>query len=211
MKKNRKISEFEEAPKLSAKKLIADNWFLIKLVFSASPAAVFLYALEQFRVQAFIFLEHTWMIQTVLDCVQYQKPFEDALLPILFIAGLLLVTSIMGSLTGQWLTPKAKLKAQTKIKNMLFDKAHEVDLKYFDDPKYYNDFIMPTEKTSALVEYVFDIIYIIASSIATAVTTGVYFAVVSPASFLIVAVSAAINLVIPVNYTHLTLPPNSRV
>ena len=105
----KKNMEFAKAPKLSAKKIINSNWFLIKLVLSASPVGILLYALEQFRVQVFIFIEHTWLIKTVLDCIQYKKPFSDALFPIIMVVVLLMVSSILGSVVGQWLLPKAKL------------------------------------------------------------------------------------------------------
>lgn len=192
----KKNMEFAKAPKLSAKKIINSNWFLIKLVLSASPVGILLYALEQFRVQVFIFIEHTWLIKTVLDCIQYKKPFSDTLFPIIMVVVLLMVSSILGSVVGQWLLPKAKLKAVTKLKNMLFEKAHDVDLEYFDDPAYYNDFIMTTEKAAGLVDYILNIISVVSMALGTVLTTGVYFAAVSPGAFIIVALSAAITLVL---------------
>ncbi len=211
----KKNMEFAEAPKLSAKKIIADNWFLIKLVFSASPVGVALYALEQFRVQVFIFIEHTWLIQTVLDCIQYNKPFTSAFYPILAVVIMLMVSSVLGSVVGQWLLPKAKLRAETKIKNMLFEKAHDVDLEYFDDPTYYNDFIMTTEKAVGLVDYILKIISVISMSLGTVITTGVYFAAVSPAAFAVVALSAVLTMVLQLtrskyNYSKFALREKYR-
>lgn len=193
MKKHSRV-DLKKCPKLSARKILSDNFFLLKLIFSAAPLGVTMWGLEQFRVNAFIFLEHTWMIQTVLECVEYGRPFRDALIPVLFIAGLLAISSIMGSIVGQWLLPKAKLKAQTKFKAMILEKAKDVDLKLFDTPEYYNDFIMTVEKTDQLIDYIFDIVGVFGGMLGTVITTGVYFAYTSPPVLLVVAVTAAMWL-----------------
>ena len=149
--------KIEKSPSVSIGRLIKDNWYLIKTVFSASPFAVSLYAFEQFRVQVLVFFEHTWLIQTVLECIEYKRSFYDAMIPILLIFLIITVTSVLGGIMMQWLLPKAKLKAQTKFKNMVFAKARQVDLKQFDDPKYYNDFVMTASKTGELIDRTFSI------------------------------------------------------
>ena len=193
MKKHSRV-DLKKCPKLSARKILSDNFFLLKLIFSAAPLGVTMWGLEQFRVNAFIFLEHTWMIQTVLECVEYGRPFRDALIPVLFIAGLLAISSVMGSIVGQLLLPKARLKAQTKFKAMILEKAKDVDLKLFDTPEYYNDFIMTVEKTDQLIDYIFDIVGVFGGMLGTVITTGVYFAYTSPPVLLVVAVTAAMWL-----------------
>ena len=194
MKRNTRV-DLSKCPRLSTRKILSDNWFLIKLIFSAAPLGVSMFALEQFRVNAFIFLEHTWMIQTVLECVEYGRSFRDAIVPIIFIAALLTVTSVLGSLVGQLWIPKAKLKAQTKLKSAVFEKAKEVDLKLFDDPEYYNDFIQTVEKIDQLIDYIFDIIGVFAGMLGTVLTTGVYFAYTSPPVLIIVALTSAVWLI----------------
>ena len=195
--------EIEKAPRMSAAKIITNNLFLLKLVFSAAPFPFALYAFEQFRVAFMIFFEHTLLIKTVLDCVQYQRPFSEALIPILIIAAILFVTSILGSVTGQWLQPKAVLAAETKLKNMIFDKAKDVDLKCFDDPQYYNEFNLTVEKAPQLVAYMIDIVAVLASSLGTLVTTGVYFSVESKPVFLLVLFSSVLYVFLSIKVSKL--------
>ncbi|MBQ1928727.1 MAG: ABC transporter ATP-binding protein [Clostridia bacterium] len=193
---NEQNIKIEKSPSVSIGRLIKDNWYLIKTVFSASPLSVSLYAFEQFRVQVLVFLEHTWLIQTVLECIEYKKSFYDAMIPIIFIFLLLAVTSVLGGIMVQWLLPKAKLKAQTKFKNMVFAKAKEVDLKQFDDPKYYNDFVMTAEKTGDLINRAFSLIDVISYSLAIFITTGVYFAMQNVTALLLILASAVIHLIL---------------
>lgn len=192
MKKGKLV--MEKAPQLSPKKLLLHNWYITKLMFSAAPLGFFLYFLEQFRVNAFIFVEHTLMIRAVLECIEYGKSFREAIIPVIMVAVLLIVTSILGSIVGQWQLPKAKLKAQTKMKNMIFERAKDVDLKYFDDPEYYNDFILTVEKIGGIVDYIFDIAGVLGGALGTFVTTGVYFFTVSTPSFFLIVLSTVVHL-----------------
>lgn len=192
----KKTFEKVKAPKLSFKKLILDNWFLLKLAFCTAPVAMLLYALEQFRVNFMIFFEHTWLVKTVLECVQYGKPFSEALRPILLITAILAATSVLGSVIGQWLLPKGRLAIQTKLKSRIYEKAKEVDLACFDDPGYYNDFIMTSDKVNELVDYIIDIICVAAGALGTLTTTGLYFARVSYPLFFIILGYSAVHLTI---------------
>ena len=187
-----------DTPTISFGKLFANNFFLIKTVFKAAPGSIALFAFEKFRVEFMVFFEHTFLIKTVLDCVQYKRPFSEALIPILIIAGILIVTSALGSVTGQWLNPKATLSAETALKNMIFEKARDVDLKNFDDPEYYNDFNLTVEQIPELVAYILDIIAVAASSLGALTTTGLYFAIESVPVFLLVLLSSVIYLVLAI-------------
>ncbi len=193
MKKNSRV-DFKLCPRLSTRRLLSNNFYLIKLLFSAAPVAVSLFALEQFRVNAFIFLEHTWMIRRVLECVEYSRPFSEAILIVIFMAILLTVTGVLGCIVGQWLLPKAKLIASNRLKEKIFEKSKDVDISLFDDPEYYNDFVMTVEKIDPLIDYIFDIVGVFSGMLGTVLTTGVYFAAVSPSVLLLVLINSAVWL-----------------
>ena len=194
----KKKYEAIKTPSVSPGKMLSDNLFLIKTVFKAAPGPMVLFCFEKFRVEAMIFFEHTYLIKTVLDCVRNKRPFSEALVPILIIAGILLVTSLLGSVVGQWLHPKATLAAETAIRNKIFEKAKNVDLKNFDDPEYYNDFTLSLEQVPELIAYIMDIIAVAFSALGTLVTTGVYFAVESRPVFLLVLLSSVLYLVLAI-------------
>ncbi len=186
--------KMEKAPQLSVRKLIAHNLYLTKLMLNSAPLGFFLWFLEQFRVNALIFVEHTLMIRAVLECIEYGKSFREAIVPVLAVAMILIITSILGSIVGQWQLPKGKLLAQTKMKNMIFEKAKDVDLKQFDDPEYYNDFVLTVEKIGGIVDYIFDIAGVLGGALGTFVTTGIYFFSESTPSFFLIVLSTVIHL-----------------
>lgn len=193
MRKREKL-DLSVCPKLSASKILKNNWFLARLVFSAAPLALVLFMIESFRVHVMIFFEKTWMMQRVLETVEYQRSLWDALKPILLIAAVLIVSSVLGSAVQQWIQPKAVLKAKVKLQRMIFKKAHEVDLDQFDDPEYYNDFLMTVNQTDHLIEYIMDIILVLTKTAAGLLTTGVYFASTNGFALVVVGISSVIHL-----------------
>ena len=181
-------------PKISAKSLLVSNFQMIKLIFKASPGAVILFALESFRNSVLIFFEHTWLINYVLECVEYKRPFENTLIAVGAIFLVIALTSILGSAVWHWLNPKARLKAKTALKNQLFYKARSVDLEQFDNPEYYNDFVMNVEKVDEIVERTFNLVQTLSSSIGGIVTTGVFFVAESPVAFIAVMAATVVNM-----------------
>lgn len=59
-------------------KTIADNLFLLKLCFKASPGYVILYIVESIRNEVVVFLEFTFGLNFVLECAEFGKPFKTA-------------------------------------------------------------------------------------------------------------------------------------
>lgn len=186
--------KMKEPPKLSFKKLVGNNWFLLKLLFKASPWGTLLHGLEQFRVNAFIFVEHTLIIKMVLECIEYGRPFNAALIPILMLTVTLMVTGYLGSIVGQWLIWNTFTKTKAKMKRLLYDKAAEVDLSCFDDPEYYNEFITTSDKIDELIRYIHDIVGVLGGALGTVVTTGVFFAIESSPVFILIVISTVCHL-----------------
>lgn len=189
-----KKREMAQRPKLSAKKLLQNNFYLIKTIFSASPLGVLLYIAEQARNQIMIFFEHTWLIQTVLECVEYQKPLSSAVIPIVAVLILILISSWLGAVVTQRVLPKVMLRAQTKMKNMIYEKAKDVDLNQFDDPEYYNDFVMTAEKTGDLINRAFRILDVVVTSVTIILTTGVYFVIQNVWAFLLILITSFLHM-----------------
>ena len=183
-----------QRPTLSARKLLQNNFYLIKTIFSASPLGVLLYIAEQVRNQILIFFEHTWLIQMVLECVEYKKPLSSAVTPIVAVLILILVSSWLGAVVTQRILPKVKLRAQTKMKNMIFEKAKDVDLNQFDDPEYYNDFVMTAEKTGDLIDRAFRILDVVVTSVTVILTTGVYFVIQNVWAFLLILITSILHM-----------------
>ncbi|HBH94560.1 MAG TPA: hypothetical protein DDX91_02340 [Ruminococcaceae bacterium] len=105
------------------KKTVLNNLFLFKLCFKAAPACMILLIAEHIRNEIVVFMEFTFGLNYVLECVEFGRPFKDAAV---FLVGLLAFV-VLGLLFSSFLYQKIQMKSQPKIKQaikkLMFDKA----------------------------------------------------------------------------------------
>ena len=125
--------------KQSVKTVFANNFYMLKLIFKASPSFVLLQAADAIRGQVFIFLEHTVLIGYVLEAAEFGYPFKHVAGVIILIATLITVGMFFTVYQGEYVGPKERPKVREKIKMMLYEKARDMDLECYDDPEFYNN------------------------------------------------------------------------
>ena len=61
--------------KITMKRTISNNWFLLKIALQEAP----LFTIEELttlaRHRLIVFIEHIYMIGYIINAIQYQKPF----------------------------------------------------------------------------------------------------------------------------------------
>lgn len=180
--------------KSSLRKILADNWFLFKLCFKADPKYMILRMLETIRNEAVIFLEFTFALNFVLECAEFGRPFKDAAI---FLVGLLIFV-VLGLLYASYVSQKLQLKALPKMKQavneMLFQKAKEIDLACYDDPKFYNDYVLAVSESGNQVDRLFAMMSALLMGLTNIVLSGTFFLKTDPVSFVFIAVSFVVTL-----------------
>ena len=70
-----KMNSEKEKTKQSVKEVFSNNFFLLKLMFSASPVYILFMAFDAIRGQLSIFFEHVVGIGYVLEAAEFNYPF----------------------------------------------------------------------------------------------------------------------------------------
>ena len=96
----------------SVKTVISNNWFLIKLCMSASPAYVIFPVLDAVRNQVSIFFEHTVGIGYVLEAAEFGYPFRKVALVIL----ILFLAITAGMVFTVWVGDYVQEKNRPKVR-----------------------------------------------------------------------------------------------
>jgi ATP-binding cassette subfamily B protein len=136
----------KEQAKQSVKEVFGNNFFLLKLMFSASPAYVIFMALDAIRNQVSIFFEHVVGIGYVLEAAEFNYPFREVATFILVLAGLITLGMVFTVFVGDYIAEKEKPKMRQKIKMMLYERAKELDLACYDNPEFYNEQVLAIPK-----------------------------------------------------------------
>lgn len=159
----------------SVKTVISNNWFLIKLCISASPAYVIFPVLDAVRNQVSIYFEHTVGIGYVLEAAEFGYPFRKVALVILILFLAITAGMVFTVWAGDYVQEKNRPKVREKIKLMLYEKAQELDLECYDNPKYYDEMVLAISEVDNQIERCVTFLKNLLSGLATFITSLYYF------------------------------------
>ena len=192
-----KMKTTNTAKQRKAKSTVLKNQiFLWKLCFKTCPLYMIYHLYDAFRYQGIIFLEHVLGIRYVLRCAEFHEPFTKALLYI----GLILTINIIqiipdGFFIYGW-QYKYKPRLYRALKEQMFKKASEIDLYCYDDPAYYNDFVLSVSQSEAAIDRFLELLNMAMQAITVLFTTGIFYLMTDPTGIVFVFVSFILRFVV---------------
>lgn len=178
------------------KKVIKNQWFLWKLCFKVCPGYMIYHLYDGFRYQGIIFLEHVLGIRYVLHCAEFHEPFWKAFA---YIGAILLINMIQiipdGYFIHGW-TYKVKPMLYCSLKEKMYEKAAEIDLSCYDDPKYYNDFVLAVAEAESSIDRFLKMCNMMVQGITVIVTTGAFYIMTDATGILFVLASFVLRFLV---------------
>ena len=167
--------EERQKTKQSVKTVFANNFYMLKQIFSASPSFVLFQAADAVRGQVSIFFEHTVLIGYVLEAAEFGYPFKKVAGVILLLAALITLGMFFTVYQGEYVGPRERPKVRQKIKMKLYEKARDMDLECYDDPEFYNSQVLAISEIDNQIDRVMKFVIDTLSGLAAFVTTAIYF------------------------------------
>ena len=167
--------EERQKTKQSVKTVFANNFYMLKQIFSASPSFVLFQAADAVRGQVSIFFEHTVLIGYVLEAAEFGYPFKKVAGVILLLAALITIGMLFTVYQGEYVGPRERPKVRQKIKMKLYEKARDMDLECYDDPEFYNSQVLAISEIDNQIDRVMKFVIDTLSGLAAFVTTAIYF------------------------------------
>ncbi|MCQ2593469.1 MAG: ABC transporter ATP-binding protein/permease, partial [Treponema sp.] len=163
------------------KNVMKNQLFLWKLCFKTCPWYMIYFLYDAFRYQFIIFIEHVLGIRYVLHCAEFHEPFMKAFIYI----GIILLINILqiipdGFFIYGW-TYRCKPKLYKALKEQMFQKASQIDLFCYDDPDYYNDFVLGVSEAESSIDRFLNMLNMGMQAITVLFTTGIFYLVLDPA------------------------------
>ncbi|MCR5802463.1 MAG: ABC transporter ATP-binding protein, partial [Lachnospiraceae bacterium] len=182
--------------KQSAKTVINNQLFLWRLCFKTCPVYMIYFLYDGFRYQGVIFLEHVLGIRYVLHCAEYNEPFSKAFMYI----GIILLLNIIqiipdGFFIYKW-SNKCKPKLYQALKEQMYKKAAQIDLSCYDDPSYYNDFVLAVSEAESSIDRFLQLCNLIVQAFTVIFTTGVFYLMTDVAGIFFVLASLILRFVV---------------
>ena len=177
------------------RKIVDNNWYLFKLCYKASPKYTVLSIVETIRNELVVFLEFTFALNYVLECAEFGRPFQDAAIFLICLLAFVMLGLLFNSYLYQKLQMKEQPKFKQTIKEMLFQKATEIDLECYDNPQFYNEYVLAVSEAENQVDRMFNMLAALFTGLTSIILSGAFFVENDPVSFLFIAVSFIASLV----------------
>ncbi len=183
----------ENKPKQSLEKVLSNNWFILKLSFQAAPFFMCFLIFEVIKQQALVFFEHTYGISFVLEAAEFGKPFSEVVRFIVIISIAWGISFIFSGIYQNLVSLKGMPKIEKKLKDMMYAKVRELDLECYDNPEYYNEFVLSISEAEKSILRTHQIVESIFGGITALVTRGIFFLKADVLSIVFVLASFALT------------------
>lgn len=179
----------EKQKKQSFKQVTANNLFILAIAVKAAPVAAIYKLLFPAVQRVTVFFEHTWLVAYLIDCIQFDRPFSDALRAILIIVAIIAVRFILESVMNVKTILEGQEKINRNVREMLYEKAKSIDIACYDNPEYYNDFVFAMDNAAERVDNVLNGVGGLICDILLLAVAGGYIMLINKEAMLFVAVS----------------------
>lgn len=171
MKKDKKIKK----PGEGALRAISNSLFLLKIALKASPFITLHKLLATSKNRIIVFFEHTWLLGFMIDCIAGNEPFrKPASVVMLMFAIVCLTVNVFDNFVNHKYDPGECLKIDRAIHDMVYTKAEKMDLRCYDDPEFYDDFVWATREAKNQVYNVINTVGGIIGNIIGVAINGIY-------------------------------------
>ncbi|MCL2387654.1 MAG: ABC transporter ATP-binding protein/permease [Defluviitaleaceae bacterium] len=175
---------------------LSNNWFLLRICIKAAPVYVIAYIFDKIRNELGIFIGFTLVFQYVLNAAEFGYPFVNALIALIGLCIFNVSHLFFDSMRQKKFAPKALPVIQRRLKGMLFEKARQIDMEAYDNPEFYNDYIMAINESDNQIDRILATMERFVSSVTRVILAGGFFVLVDPISFLFVFVSFTLQFLL---------------
>ncbi|MDD6728883.1 MAG: ABC transporter ATP-binding protein [Eubacteriales bacterium] len=131
-------------------------------------------------------------VKYIIDVVSTENPAQKIIRAIVIIALILIVSKTAAFLFREFYWNTAKEKAYKGLNETLYEKAKALDLSSYDDPHFYNSFILTIESSSDNIQNVLGLVRNYLTELVSLVTIGTIILTIDPVCLLIILVIIAV-------------------
>ena len=190
-RKNRHDDKNQNKKKLSLKRVILNNLFMLKLIHKGAPFTILTMLTISVLEALSGFISGSYLLRFALNGINEGKSFRE----IAAVLVLILVPTLVIAIMSRWYWCTSYRKRMTKVKQYIFShvykKASEVDLACYENPEYYNDLAKAIEEGGSRAEAVNSSIEMLAYRIVNFSTNFAMLFAIDPLLLLFVLVPIA--------------------
>jgi ATP-binding cassette subfamily B protein len=165
----------DEKIKMPFGKTVKHNWFIIKIIGSSSPFLFIMGCMDAVRWHGMSFILWTMGVGYVMTGIEFGYAFNDVFKRILIMLSLQVVSAVWSAYTHSYVLPIFNVKAERKLRLKLYEKAKAIDLSCYDDPEYYNNFVLSVSESKNAVDRTMQLLNKLVTGLLMFLAYGTYF------------------------------------
>lgn len=186
------------------KETIKNQFFMLKFCFNEAPGHFVFHIIMGIGLELFIFLEHTLWIGYNLAAVEKNESFRNIIILTIGMFVILLFHQFVTAVYYHWSIIKVKPILYQKMQEKIYTKAKNVDLECYDNPNYYNEFILATAQVEQCVDKFYDNSHNFIRYVTCLIVDCIYLSINNIWSILVVIVCCITKYVASKKYFALT-------
>lgn len=156
-----------EKPKISVRRIIMNNIFIIGLIYNASPYLLTVGVIITILHACAEFVSGTLVLRYTINSINEGRSFAQIAQLVLIWMILYVTVSVIRSLYDEWFYKVRIMDVKKEIYNQVYHKASDVELKCYEDPAYYDKFVKAIDecgnRADEIIQDVRNLIYRIIS------------------------------------------------
>lgn len=181
--------------KTKERSVLSNNLFMFKILWQATPVFTIMIILEAIRHDGMVFFEHTYGVSYVLESVEFGRPFHEVMLFLVLLTVLIMFSAIYSNVFSSYISIKYLPKVKEKLKLMLYEKARNLDLSCYDDPDYYNEFVLAVSEAERSIDRTINLMRMLFSGLTIFFCYGIFFISKDVVSIIFVVVTYILRFV----------------
>lgn len=175
-----------------------ESWENIRMILRYyqrfTPFYFYIYTGYVFLVSFVWVATGSYSLKFIFDALEQRKSFQEILLFLTIMSGLMIFRNIAGAYLVEYLEPTAHITMIEKLRAELFEKAAKMDLAYYETPKFYTDFVWAASQADVKCQQVLGIYMNFMAQVSELLFLGGLMVALDPVLILFAIVTAAVRL-----------------
>lgn len=173
-------------------KRIKANLKMIFMVFKYSPMFAIM-AIVMIAVDVFETLLGLYILEHVIELIENNNSFDKVLMFIVVSVALQTFCMAFRSIYNGYIRTKGRNVWVKKIQGVIYKKAKEIDISYFDDPKLYDKFSRALKQSDIKSIDCFESIITLISALCSVLSLAIYMVVNVPELFIVAILTSLVT------------------
>ncbi|MBQ8027369.1 MAG: ABC transporter ATP-binding protein, partial [Clostridia bacterium] len=175
---------------------IKNYFFMLRFITKHSPFLIFHYVLSDIMTNLPWLLSNVVLLKYIIDVVTQGRDYHRIFIAFIAFAVLIVAGNLYNTIVYEIYVPKQKEKLHYKLYTAIYEKAAKMDFESYDDPEFYNDFVLAMNSMSDRTDSVISSTQRIFSNLFSIFTITAVIATIDPMSF--VFVFACVGIMVPI-------------